>query len=57
MDFIKKFVSRRLFVVFYGGGIGAGFKVLQVNDQVTLAVLGLCATYLVGRAISDKKAV
>ena len=55
MDLIKKFVSRRLVVLFAAIALPVVYQGHGVSENVTLAVIGIVGTYILGRAYTDKK--
>jgi hypothetical protein len=57
MDLVKKFISRRLVVLATVFVAPVVYQGMGISEGVTLAVIGIAGTYIVGRAYTDKKTV
>lgn len=55
MQLISKFLSRRLLIVYTSAVVPVVYQTMGIQESVTLAVVGIMASYILGRAYSDKK--
>ncbi len=57
MEIVKKFLSRRLLVLGLSSVVPVVYHLSGISEPVTLAVVGICGTYILGRAYVDKKSL
>jgi hypothetical protein len=54
MELAKKFVSRKLFVLVATICLPVIYQGHGVTENVTLAIVGICGTYILGQSMVDK---